>query len=268
VYTAFDGRVGAVVGDGEFFITTPNQDVIWHPPLESNHDMRPRRDLRFADDDFLLWPQPYIAECCHFGTIPQRPQASDDRSSVMWDNFPRTLFRPSTTNMVTGVGHLDGRTRDIFWGFVNSLQSRVKEYQEDQRVAHKNQYVSCLSNALNHSFSHLNSLPMTWRQIQFSISDVQQHYLELTGLLDYLLIYKPRMDGDLLPTTSCAATVGAFTISPQVAQEFFRAGRALHSPTSLCRLYIDYRESTGSPLGVEWEWSGSAHLDHVDGRST
>ena len=44
--------------------------------------------------------------------------------------------------------------------------------------------------------------------------------------------------------------------------------RALHSPTSLCRLYIDYRESTGSPLGVEWEWSGSAHLDHVDGRST
>ena len=144
----------------------------------------------------------------------------------------------------------------------------MKEYQEDQRVAHKNQYVSCLSNALNHSFSHLNSLPMTWRQIQFSISDVQQHYLELTGLLDYLLIYKPRMDGDLLPTTSCAATVGAFTISPQVAQEFFRAGRALHSPTSLCRLYIDYRESTGSPLGVEWEWSGSAHLDHVDGRST
>ena len=45
-------------------------------------------------------------------------------------------------------------------------------------------------------------------------------------------------------------------------------GRALHSPTSLCRLYIDYRESTGSPLGVEWEWSGSAYQDHVDGRFT
>ena len=30
--------------------------------------------------------------------------------------------------------------------------------------------------------------------------------------------------------------------------------RVLHSPTCLCRLHIDYRESTGSPLGVEWEY--------------
>ena len=29
--------------------------------------------------------------------------------------------------------------------------------------------------------------------------------------------------------------------------------RALHSLTCLCRLYIDYRESTGSGVGVEWE---------------
>ena len=41
------------------------------------------------------------------------------------------------------------------------------------------------------------------------------------------------------------------------------ASRALHSPTSLCRLYIDYRESTGSPLGVEWEWSGSGVGVHI-----
>ena len=39
--------------------------------------------------------------------------------------------------------------------------------------------------------------------------------------------------------------------------------RALHSLTSLCRLYIDYRESTGSPLGVHWEWSGSGVGVHI-----
>jgi len=30
--------------------------------------------------------------------------------------------------------------------------------------------------------------------------------------------------------------------------------RALHSPTCLCRLYIDYRESTESLHGLEWEY--------------
>ena len=84
--------------------------------------------------------------------------------------------------------------------------------------------------------------------------------------------------GDTFDFTACdfgassvsANMTGLPGMAPSAQHSFLDMlnSRALHSPTSLCRLYIDYRESTGSPLGVKWEWSGSAHQDHVDGRST
>lgn len=67
-----DGRVGAVLLGGFFFVTSPNMDVVYEPPLGKNRAMFLRRDYRYADDDPLLWPQPYVRSACHHGAIPRK----------------------------------------------------------------------------------------------------------------------------------------------------------------------------------------------------
>jgi hypothetical protein len=54
-----DGWVGAVVGNGEWFVTSPNTEFVPQPPLGCTHNMCIRADFWYGDDDPLQWPQPY-----------------------------------------------------------------------------------------------------------------------------------------------------------------------------------------------------------------
>ncbi|TFK58306.1 hypothetical protein BDN72DRAFT_906865, partial [Pluteus cervinus] len=61
-------------------------------------------------------------------------------------------------------------------------------------------------------------------QLQFTWTDVQRLSLELIGILDYMQIHHPCMIGLKDPAIKTAHTIGAFTYSTIVAQEFQRAG--------------------------------------------
>ena len=56
------------------------------------------------------------------------------------------------------------------------------------------------------------------------VTEFQHCYLELRGLLNYLKIYKLRIEGIESPATTVATSVGAITVLLQVVQDFFRAG--------------------------------------------
>ena len=55
----FDGQVGCAVGNGTCVVYSPNMNHIWHLPISENRVMKIRSDGRYADDDFLCWPQMY-----------------------------------------------------------------------------------------------------------------------------------------------------------------------------------------------------------------
>jgi len=88
----------------------------------------------------------------------------------------------------------------------------------------KNSEIITLSNWLSQGLSQLEQLPMDFTQLKFCVAEVQQAYLELMAGLDYLYIYKPRMDGILPPATKTVQTIGVFTMDSTIAQEFTRAG--------------------------------------------
>ena len=77
---------------------------------------------------------------------------------------------------------------------------------------------------LEHGLARLQSVYTNFRQMEFSVQDVQRMWLELTALLDYMQIYKPRMDGYSPSASGVADTVGVFTHDLRVAQDFFTAG--------------------------------------------
>ena len=60
-------------------------------------------------------------------------------------------------------------------------------------------------------------------EMRLGITKFQWHYLELYGLLDYLKIYKPRMDGARPPAESIMNCMGTFTNIPHVVQDFYTA---------------------------------------------
>ncbi|KIJ92392.1 hypothetical protein K443DRAFT_649489 [Laccaria amethystina LaAM-08-1] len=197
-----DGRVGAVLLGGFFFVTSPNMDVVYEPPLGKNQEMFLRCDYRYADDDPLLWPQPYIPSACHYGAIPHRPEHMG-RMDILWWNPDQTDLMVNSSDLVLGIGKIPLDRLVQFRQLVGELQDRVEHYKLDKNHPVKNSEILTLSNWLSQGLSP---------------------YLELTAGLDYLYIYKPRMDGILPPTTETAETIGAFTMDSTIVQEFTKAG--------------------------------------------
>ena len=65
---------------------------------------------------------------------------------------------------------------------------------------------------------------MSFGHIQFVVQDLQRVWLHVWAILDYMEIYKPRMDGHAPPGDGVADTIGTFTMSIRVAQDMFLAG--------------------------------------------
>jgi hypothetical protein len=77
---------------------------------------------------------------------------------------------------------------------------------------------------LEHGVARLELVNTNFRQMEFSVRDVQRIWLDITALLDYMEIYKPRMDGRLSSASEVANTIGIFTHDLRVAQDYFSAG--------------------------------------------
>jgi len=178
-------------------------------------------DYHYADDDPLLWPQPYLRSACHYGAIPRRPEV--DRMDIMWWNPNQTDLMIVSSDLVLSIGKIPHDQLVQFRQLVGDLQDHVKDYKLDKNHPVKNSEIITLSNWLSQGLSHLERLPMNFTQLKFCVAEVQRAYLELTAGLNYLYIYKPRMDG-ILPPTETAQTIGVFTTDSIIVQEFTRAG--------------------------------------------
>ena len=60
--------------------------------------------------------------------------------------------------------------------------------------------------------------------MKFGVTKFQHYYSETLGLLDYLALYKPHMDGAAACLSAVDNQIGVFTNMPLIAQEFYDAG--------------------------------------------
>ena len=70
----------------------------------------------------------------------------------------------------------------------------------------------------------LGSLKTTYSQMRFSLAEFQRYFLKVHGFLDYMEIFRPRMDGKKPPAEVVTKCVGALTFHAHVAQDFHTAG--------------------------------------------
>jgi hypothetical protein len=100
----------------------------------------------------------------------------------------------------------------------------VKLYQADAPSNRQPPTLQPSVKMLEHGLARLESVYTNFRQMEFSVRDVQRMWLELTAMLDYMQIYKPRMDGYTPSASRIADTVGVFTHDLRVVQDFVTAG--------------------------------------------
>ena len=70
----------------------------------------------------------------------------------------------------------------------------------------------------------LHSVQMSFCHIEFVVQDLQRMWLHVWGILNYMEIYKPCMNGHAPPGKGVADTIGTLTTSIRVAQDMFLAG--------------------------------------------
>jgi hypothetical protein len=222
-----DGTVGALLFNGEYFVTTPNQTFIPEPPA-GDRKVVMRADSLYADDDPILWPQPYNAFNCHHGAIPTRKSLS--AHLIIWWEPTHRDFIPlrDPTSPIRGLGKLSDSKLGDLKSSVSILLTRVQVLMSGSSKFRAPSTLGPMVKMIEHGLVRLESVWTNFRQMAFGVRDVQRCWLDLMAMLDYMEVYKPRMDSARLavgsPPAKVADTVGVFTNDIRVAQDFFHAG--------------------------------------------
>ena len=95
-----------------------------------------------------------------------------------------------------------------FWAFEERMKETEDKVAEYCKTASKpNPLLFLLVTSMKHALSRLRCLKSAFGQMRFGVTEVQCYYLEIYALLDYLQIYKPRMDG-AQPAATVANCIG------------------------------------------------------------
>ncbi|KAF9042465.1 hypothetical protein BJ165DRAFT_1406112 [Panaeolus papilionaceus] len=191
------------------------------------HSLHIHADLRYGIHDHTLFLQPYVAYYSHLGAIPRKPTDPNHPLSIMWWDPTPTDFVVSTGGILLGTGSLATNTVSMLRSMEQQLQTRVVMYRENTNrppPKHTLDLIATIATALSNALIRLSSLKTTFTQMRFTVTEFQCYYLELVGLLDYMEIYQPRMQGWLPATSTVDDHVGIFTLNEAVVQDFYRAG--------------------------------------------
>jgi len=216
---SYEGRVGAVVLEGEYFATTSNMDVIYAPPVIKK--MTYKKNYCLGEDDPLQWPQFYLAAAPYFPCIPRSPGTLSEDSStyIMFHRITDSDYEHQHDQSLTGLGHL---TKSLLIKAHKFVHETVNNKYD--RVKNGASIFTQLYSSIHRSLNFLESLPMTRRQVLFIFADFQRHLLEFVAAFNYVNMYQPLMDGHGEPATVVDDVIGAFTTDVALADKFVRAG--------------------------------------------
>jgi hypothetical protein len=198
--------------------------------------MRLRADSHYADDDPILWPQPYNTYFSHYAAIPH-PGSLPLHDIIWWeptrDHF---VLCQDEGAIIRGLGKLSNTKFFTLRASVDLLLDHVERYRSNTPPNCIPPILDPNVKMIEHGLTRLQSVYTNFRQMEFGIRDVQRIWLEITAMLDYMEIFKPKMDGLLgnRPPAQAAETIGAFTNDLRVAQDLFLAGL----PYWLIHLYL------------------------------
>ncbi|TFK61643.1 hypothetical protein BDN72DRAFT_903934 [Pluteus cervinus] len=217
VYGPFDGLVGAVISEGNLFITSPNYGVIYEPQLGGDRHVYLRENLRYGPDDPLQWPQPFVPSLSHYVAIRRPVRNVQDPLHIMWCIPEQQEFVLDSTSLISGLGRLKSGFLVALDLLCQDLLVRKTPFMERSLL------VPALSSTLSSHLHRLKHLLTDFQTLRTHVRAVQRLYLELLAVIDTLDIYLPRMYGQVLPPPGIAPVMGAFVTDPDKCEMLHKA---------------------------------------------
>ena len=171
---------------------------------------------------------PYNAFDCHHRAIPM-PNSLSAHLIVWWEPAHQDfILLRDPTSPIHGLGKLSDSKLGELKSSVSVLLSRVEAFTSNQIKSLAPPTLSPIVKAMEHGLIHLGLVWTNFHQMAFGMRDVWRCWLDLMAMLDYMEVYKPRIDSARLgvgsPPAEVANTVGVFTNDICIAQNFFHAG--------------------------------------------
>ncbi len=184
-----------------------------------------RADFRYGPDDPTLWPQPWVGEYPHLGAIPRKPDDPLDPLSIMWWDPTSNDFESFGAGIIDGLGELSKSKISSLEAVMRDLENRIEDYKQTcTNLNPPNTYLTSIVKAMQDAFVRLRSLKTTFTEMRFGLTEFQRYFLEVGGCLDYIVLYKPQMDGQKPAATTVANCIGVFTNIAHIVQDFHSAG--------------------------------------------
>ncbi|KAJ6548387.1 hypothetical protein B0H19DRAFT_1265225 [Mycena capillaripes] len=199
-----------------------------HPAVAPSHPTQlfVRKDMRFGPDDPTLWPQQYSREFCHLAAIPKRPIPRKAKAVMWWDPHPNHFISPNSGQSLTrGLGKLSSDKRSELNEAVDKLLDDCSAYTTTiTPPAKAPTIITHLSSSLRLGLEQLQNLPYTYNRMVIEVTYLQRCFLELSGTLRYMTVYKPRLVAGTVEQGLPDDYMGVFTSDTELAQRYRMAG--------------------------------------------
>jgi hypothetical protein len=185
-------RVAGGEAEGYWVISSPN--TYWVPTVMIGvREVFLRADGRFAWEDRTLWPQFYSFGFHYIACIPRKPHDPSGKnplSILWWTPQPEDFISVVGSDVDVVLGRLpeDRIVALKYWR--DLLVTEVRAYQASHP---RDTLLGLLDTSMRHAFLRLTIAPMTRRQMTEHVPNFQRFCLDVRALLDFFLIYSPRL---------------------------------------------------------------------------
>ena len=126
-----------------------------------------------------------------------------DPLSIMWWDPTPDKFESFGTTIVDGLGELLKSKISSLEAVKRDLESRIEDYKQACRdPCPPNTYLLSIVKAMQDAFVRLSLLKTIFTEMRFGLTEFQHYFLKVHSCLDYLMLYKPQMDGQK-PAAHC-----------------------------------------------------------------
>ncbi|KAJ7075085.1 hypothetical protein B0H15DRAFT_800771 [Mycena belliarum] len=221
---SFRGPGAIVQIDGSKWVVTTNADYIPDLPASARHDVYLRKDFRYGEDDYTLWPQQWSDTYCHLPAIRARTSLPGHWQILAWNPGPEDFVKDSSS-LAQGLGKLHPNRYILLADLLEELFLQYKMYlmgipANKEPAASVKPLVSSATLAIQ----RLESIPSTLEQMSLAVCNLQRTLLELDAMLSYLQIFRGRMESGGIAAARAGPFIGAYTADPIVAQKLALAG--------------------------------------------
>lgn len=179
-----------MVNNGFNYILS-NTVYVPSPHVGGNHSVHEREGFYFAEDSYLIWPQPHNTMLPHLPFIHScRIEMDQKDRAFLWCLPDRGNFQSNDT-LCTGIGRIHNHLLAPFHCFRNTIIQRIKSYNDTytDRYTLTDQEKHMLSSLLTNIVPILNRLEFastSFSNICHIFRALQRTLLESEAFADYI----------------------------------------------------------------------------------